>query len=75
MTSYAVFEPAALRGHSAKRTMGARSYAEDPSLLELGDIVLKDKERIIQLFWSPESLIFSFDRLCFGIGANKYVMN
>ena len=47
MTTYAKFETVTLKGHPElnKRWVQDR-IAEDPSILGLGDVVLKDKERI-----------------------------
>lgn len=47
MTTYAKFETVPLKGHSELNERWVQDrIAEDPSILGLGDIVLKDKERI-----------------------------
>ncbi len=47
MTNYAKFQTVSLKGHSEFNERWVQDrIAEDPSILGLGDIVLKDKERI-----------------------------
>lgn len=47
MPTYAKFEPISLKGHPELNERWVQDrIAEDPSILGLGDVILKDKERI-----------------------------
>lgn len=49
MTTYAKFETVVLKGHTELNERWVQDrIAEDPSILGLGDVILKDKERIQQ---------------------------